>query len=78
MKNKFIALLMLFGVALTPVAAQDFVNLTPRAKTMTQTSGELVLPSSFVISAQNLPEDMTRLLDKWRSYCTNMPEEDEE
>ena len=35
MKNKFIALLMLFGVALTPVAAQDFVNLTPRAKTMT-------------------------------------------
>ena len=25
-----------------------------------------------------LPEDMTRLLEKWRSYCTNMPEEDEE
>ena len=65
MKNKFIALLMLFGVALTPVAAQDFVNLTPRAKTMTQTSGELVLPNSFVVSAQNLPEEMTREVEKF-------------
>ena len=24
-----------------------------------------------------LPEDMTRLLDRWRRYCANMPEEDE-
>ena len=25
-----------------------------------------------------LPEDMTMLLDKWRKYCKNMPEEDDE
>ena len=27
--------------------------------------------------SSELPEDMTRLLDRWRRYCANMPEEDE-
>ena len=46
-------------LALLPAAAQtSFVNLTPKAKSMTTTSGALTLPTNFVVNTANLPDSL--------------------
>ena len=56
--KKIFTLLCLFTVLL-PIAAQTpFVNLTPKAKSMTTTAGELTLPEGFVVNTANLPDSL--------------------
>ena len=46
-------------VTLLPLAAQTpFVNLTPKAKLMTTTAGELPLPEGFVVNTANLADSL--------------------
>ena len=46
-------------MALMPLAAQTpFVNLTPKAKLMTTSAGELPLPEGFVVNTANLPDSL--------------------
>ena len=65
MKNKILSLL--FWVLLLPgyALADNFVNLTPLPRTMTVSTGELVLPGQFVVSTQQLPEDMVNEAKKF-------------
>ena len=47
-------------MALLPAAAQTaFVNLTPRAKLMSEKGGTLTLPANFVVNTANLPDSLT-------------------
>lgn len=50
MKNKILALLVFLLTLPSAVMADNFVNLTPRPKSMSVGSGTLTLPSSFTIS----------------------------
>ena len=46
-------------MALMPLVAQTpFVNLTPKAKLMTTSAGELPLPEGFVVNTANLPDSL--------------------
>ena len=61
---------------------KQFINncfeICPRQALHAKTLG-FVHPSThkFMSFDSPLPEDMTRLLDKWRKYCKNMPDETE-
>ena len=47
-------------MALLPAAAQTaFVNLTPRAKLMSEKGGTLTLPANFVVNTANLPDSLS-------------------
>ena len=47
-------------LALLPAAAQTaFVNLTPKAKLMSEKGGTLTLPANFVVNTANLPDSLT-------------------
>lgn len=59
MKNKILALLVFLLTLPSAVMADNFVNLTPRPKSMSVGSGTLTLPSSFTISHSGLSEEMT-------------------
>ena len=56
--KKIFTLLCLFTVLLPIVAQTPFVNLTPKAKSMTTTAGELTLPEGFVVNTANLPDSL--------------------
>ena len=58
MKNKLLAFLMLIFLLPAVVMADDFVNLTPRPKTMNVTGGTLTLPASFSISCSGIDDAM--------------------
>lgn len=47
------------------LSAENFVNLTPRAKQMTVGDGELTLPSSFVVSHSGLTDEMKAEVEKF-------------
>lgn len=65
MKNKFLSLLLLMVLAVSPALAQDFINLTPKPKSMTAGTGTLTLPASFGVSKAGLPEDMQVEIDRF-------------
>ena len=67
MKNKVLSLLLLLTLAVSPALAQDFVNLTPKAKSMQVGSGQLVLPAVFAVSVEGLPEEMAAEVQKFVS-----------
>ena len=57
MQRKLFTLLTLVALLLPLGAwADDFVNLTPRPKTMTVTGGSITMPTSFTISCSSLPD----------------------
>lgn len=59
MKTKIFSLFLLLSLLVPGITrAQEFVNLTPRAKSMAVAEGELVLPNSFTISAEGLSAEM--------------------
>ena len=49
MKNKILWILMSLILSTGIASADNFVNLTPRPKTMTALPGEVVLPQDFVV-----------------------------
>lgn len=60
MKRILTFILALLSMTCTKVWADDaFVNLTPKPKSMTVGTGELVLPTSFLVGYDTLDEDMT-------------------
>lgn len=59
MKTKLLSLLLLLAMWPWAASAQEFVNLTPRPKTMTVGTGTLTLPTSFVVSHTGLDEAQT-------------------
>lgn len=66
MKNRFILLLCLCALLL-PISAQtnDFINLTPKPRSLTVGEGELVLPQSFVVSTADVPDDFATEAQKF-------------
>ena len=58
MKNKILTLALGWLVLLGAASAQDFVNLTPMAKSMQKGTGQLTLPTEFGVSTAGLPEEM--------------------
>lgn len=69
--KKTLLWLMLIGVFLPcSLWANDFVNLTPRAKQMTVKSGSLTLPASFTVGYSNLTDEMKAEVDNFvASFC---------
>ncbi|MGN0086956.1 MAG: beta-N-acetylhexosaminidase [Alloprevotella sp.] len=65
MKNKIYSLLLLLALVVSPVFAQDFINLTPKAKTMQTSSGQLVLPATFGVSTVGLSDAMKAEVEKF-------------
>ena len=65
MKNRVLSLLLLLTLAVSPALAQDFINLTPKAKSMQAGTGQLVLPATFAVSAEGLSEEMTAEVQKF-------------
>ncbi len=58
MKNKLLLFLSLFLCLAAGAKADNFVNLTPRPKTMTVGTGTLTLPSTLTLSCNGLTADM--------------------
>lgn len=65
MKNRLLCLLCLLLALPCTLAAQDFVNLTPKPKQMTLGTGELVLPQQFAVNSADLSEDMAAEVRKF-------------
>ena len=65
MKNKLLALLVLLLMIPAMGWADNFVNLTPRPKTMTVGTGLLTLPASFTISCKGLDESMQQEVERF-------------
>lgn len=67
MRNNLLPLLlamMLFAFS-PQVMADDFVNLTPRPKSMTTSSGSLILPTSFTIGYSGIDEAMVSEINRF-------------
>lgn len=55
MKTKILGLFLLLILLMPGITwAQDFINLTPKPKSMVAGQGELPLPEAFGISAEGL------------------------
>ncbi len=65
MKSKLFAALLACVAAFGHAEATPFVNLTPKAKEMTVSTGELTLPQSFAIGHTALPEEMQAEIAKF-------------
>lgn len=62
-KCLFVALLAL--LSFNSASAQDFINLTPKPKTMTTSQGSLTLPKDFGVSQTNLTDAMKAEVEKF-------------
>ena len=62
-KCLFVALLAL--LSFNNASAQDFINLTPKPKTMTTSQGSLTLPNDFGVSQTNLTDAMKAEVEKF-------------
>ena len=62
-KCLFVALLAL--LSFNSASAQDFINLTPKPKTMTTPQGSLTLPKDFGVSQTNLTDAMKAEVEKF-------------
>lgn len=58
MRTKSVLALMLFFLGLGNLAAQGFVNLTPKPMSMTTSEGTLALPNQFGVCDAGLSEEM--------------------
>ena len=65
MQSKLIRLLLLALLLPLQGAAQTFVNLTPRPKTMTVASGSVALPTDFKISSVGLDDEMKAEINRF-------------
>ena len=65
MQSKLIRLLLLALLLPLQGAAQTFVNLTPRPKTMTVASGSVTLPTDFKISSVGLNDEMKAEINRF-------------
>lgn len=65
MKHKLFSLLLCLLLLPTMVVAQDFVNLTPRPKTMTVKTGSLKLPNEFVVGYPKMSEAMVAEVNRF-------------
>ena len=65
MKNRLLGLFMLLMCLPFAAAAQQFVNLTPTPLSMTQGTGELVLPQQFKIATSGLSDEMAAEVTKF-------------
>ena len=65
MQSKLIRLLLLALLLPLQGAAQTFVNLTPRPKTMTVASGSVALPTDFKISSVRLDDEMKAEINRF-------------
>ncbi len=71
MRKGILSLLMSLALLLpTSVSAQTFVNLTPRPKSMTVSTGALTLPSQFTISYSGLDEASINELNLFAASLT--------
>jgi len=59
MKQRLLTLLLACFALFASAAAQEFVNLTPKPKSLTQGDGSLTLPTSFTVGYTGLDEAMT-------------------
>lgn len=66
MKQKFLSFLFLLLALPLSLSAQRFVNLTPKAKSMTVMSGNVVLPADMKVSySADLPADMQHEVERF-------------
>lgn len=66
MKTKILGLFLLLILLMPGITrAQDFINLTPKPKSMVAGQGELQLPEAFGISAEGLSPEMKAEADKF-------------
>ena len=65
MKNKLLLVVALFLCLAAGTRADNFVNLTPRPKSMTVGTGELALPQTFSISCNALTADMKAEVERF-------------
>ena len=66
MKQKFLSFLFLVLALPLSLSAQRFVNLTPKAKSMTVMSGNVVLPANMKVSySADLPADMQHEVERF-------------
>ena len=65
MKNRTLFLLFLLLALPCLSFADNFVNLTPYPRTMSQVTGELVLPQQFMVSTNGLSPEMSAEAEKF-------------
>lgn len=65
MKFKCLFAALLALLSFNSASAQDFINLTPKPKTMTTSQGSLTLPKDFGVSQTNLTDAMKAEVEKF-------------
>lgn len=65
MKQRFLTLMLALLVLHGVLPAQDFVNLTPKPKSMTVQSGKLVLPRQFTVGYTGLDDEMVNEVERF-------------
>lgn len=65
MKFRFLFAALLALLSFNSASAQDFINLTPKPKTMTTSQGSLTLPKDFGVSQTNLTDAMKAEVEKF-------------
>lgn len=67
MKTRFISFILACFALAVPAMAASFVNITPLPKQMKVSTGELALPTSFVVADASLADDMKAEVKKFIS-----------
>lgn len=74
MKNKIILIIISLILISHYVSAENFVNLTPKPLKMIVSSGELALPVEFVVSCNNVSDEIIQEANKFVSHINKATE----